>query len=163
MKAIEDQMAVLPDRSSARQDRRRVLKFLLHLVGDIHQPLHAGRFEDRGGGLIRVKYFGKQLTLHKLWDSTFIDRTGLTEAELTKKAIQASSASSFGGTPAGWANESHRLAISHAYQLEDGGEINGKYEQDSLMVIYRRLGQAGTRLAHLLNKAFRSKTSSSGF
>ncbi len=72
---------VLRDKSAPRKDRVEALKFVVHFVGDVHQPLHLGRKRDRGGNDIKVRFFENDTNLHSLWDSSMIRRTkkGWTE------------------------------------------------------------------------------------
>ena len=57
------------------------LKFLVHFIGDMHQPLHVGRGEDRGGNSIRVRWFGESRNLHSVWDSAIIASENLSFSE----------------------------------------------------------------------------------
>ena len=150
---IEKFMAVFPDRTRTQAERRRALMFLVHLVADIHQPLHAGRREDGGGGSIRVRFFEGNMNLHQLWDRALIERTGLSEAEIAERAFRAVSVSTPQGQPSVWANESHRLALSRAYTAREGSELGEEYWEKSFPVALRRLGEAGLRLARILTSS----------
>ncbi|HEY8682829.1 MAG TPA: S1/P1 nuclease, partial [Rhodanobacter sp.] len=66
---LEHYVAVLGDRSQPDAMRREALKFVVHFVGDIHQPLHAGYRDDKGGNTYQVQFDGKGSNLHKVWDS----------------------------------------------------------------------------------------------
>lgn len=81
--AIERQAAIL---ASDATDGKRLtaLKYLVHLVGDIYQPLHAGYGDDRGGNKYQLQAFGRGSNLHSLWDSGLIDQLGMRPEELTK-------------------------------------------------------------------------------
>lgn len=76
------QLAVLNDRAKPLAERAGALKFVVHLVGDVHQPLHTGRAEDQGGNRIKVTFRGKETNLHSLWDSGLLDYQGLTYTEM---------------------------------------------------------------------------------
>ena len=150
---------VLAEEKSPREERIEALKFLVHFVGDVHQPMHAIG-EAAGGNGIAVKEFGStecgrhSCNLHGAWDTGLIRHTGLGVEEyatrLTKRIeeehLQAS------GTPEDWANESHRFA-QRAW-LENGAEINEEYYRQEIGVLDDRLALAGLRLAALLNQAF---------
>ena len=155
VRAIEVQRTRLEDKSQPLGERRRALRFLVHLVADIHQPLHAGRREDGGGGEISVRFFGSTANLHWVWDSGLIERAGLDEETLAERATEAIPPSLSQGGPADWANESHRLALARAYRVGRGGVIGEAYWRENFPVVLRRLGEAGLRLARMLEEALR--------
>ncbi|HUC97485.1 MAG TPA: S1/P1 nuclease, partial [Candidatus Polarisedimenticolaceae bacterium] len=66
-------MQVLKSPDAPRNERRIALRFVAHLVGDIHQPLHAGFAEDRGGNSIAVRFNGRKENLHSLWDTALVE------------------------------------------------------------------------------------------
>ena len=72
----------LKDSNTSIEDKAFYLRFLVHLVGDIHQPLHVGRAEDRGGNDIKVKWFGNDTNLHRVWDTHIIDDFQMSYTEL---------------------------------------------------------------------------------
>src|SRR5690606_36773485 len=77
--AIRTQAAILADRERSDADRLQALKFVVHFVGDVHQPMHAGYARDRGGNTIQVNYRGRGSNLHSLWDSTLLGWRGMDE------------------------------------------------------------------------------------
>ena len=154
---------VLADKSASQQDKVEALKFIVHFVGDIHQPMHAVA-EARGGNDIHVSEFGSAqcgkypCNLHYEWDTGLIEHTGRSEQEyaayleklISSKDLQARS----GGTPEDWANES--LVLAKQAWLSEGGSVDEKYFQTSITVVDERLALAGLRLAALLNQVFGS-------
>ena len=84
VQAINYSIKILNNKKSSRNERTFYLKLLIHFIGDIHQPLHVGRFEDRGGNDIKVKWFGKTTNLHRVWDSQIIDSHQMSYTELSK-------------------------------------------------------------------------------
>lgn len=149
---------VLADKNASQADRLEALKFVVHFVGDIHQPMHA--IEDaRGGNDIHISSFGStqcgkySCNLHAAWDSGLIDHTGRSEQEyvayleqlITSQKLQA------GGTPESWANES--LHLANQAWLNDGGSVDEAYYRANITVVDQRLALAGLRLAALLNDA----------
>ncbi len=70
---IEEQTQILKDQNSTQIEKRNAIAWLVHLIGDLHQPLHAGRAEDRGGNDIKLNWFGEATNLHRIWDSNMID------------------------------------------------------------------------------------------
>jgi hypothetical protein len=139
------------------------LVFLVHLVGDVHQPLHVGRGDDRGGNQITVNWFDGQENLHSLWDSGLIDHQGLSYTELAaflEQDLAAEGESWGGGSAADWALESYRLRRG-VYTLwgrvdRDNHlpELGWAYSHDHIGTVERRLYQGGLRLAALLDSIF---------
>jgi hypothetical protein len=156
---IERARAVLADAGRAKEERVEALKFLVHFVGDIHQPFHAIG-EARGGNDIHVLAFGANqcgkypCNLHFEWDSGLIEHTGFSEIEYVahlEQLIQRQHLTA-SGSPVDWANESHDLA--RQAWLDDGGSIDEKYYREQIKVVDLRLALAGLRLAKVLNEVF---------
>jgi S1/P1 Nuclease len=149
---------VLADENAPKQDRVEALKFLVHFVGDVHQPLHAVD-EARGGNDIKVVVFGSDqcgkypCTLHGVWDYSLIERAGYSESKYVhhlKHLIRTHHLDSrSGGSVEAWANESHEEARQvldeHVYL------IDRSYWQANIGLVDERLALAGLRLAALLN------------
>jgi len=149
---------ILADKAAPQPERLEALKFLVHFVGDIHQPMHAVE-EGRGGNDIHISEFGSAqcgkypCNLHYLWDGDLIEHTGRSEQEyvaylekmIADKKMQA------GGTPEMWANESLRWAKQ--VWLSDGGSVDEAYYRANIGIVDERLAQAGLRLAAALNEA----------
>jgi hypothetical protein len=153
------------DGSLDRADRAIALKFLVHLIGDLHQPFHALGVE-RGGNGIQVSVFGSptcgypdgtrfSCNLHALWDSELIAhrklRDGAYAAELEKQITARKWTASAGGSAADWAMESHALAKSAL--LPPRGEADEAYYRAHRPQIDQRLALGGLRLARVLNEA----------
>jgi hypothetical protein len=144
---------ILDDQSAPLQQRKDALKYLVHFVGDVHQPLHLGNKKDRGGGTLRFPYKGKVVSLHYLWDGGLIDWQGslLKYATSLNERVLESEISSWNlSTVADWANESRSMALKSAYNVEKGS-LSKDYIEIGREIIDLRLTQAGVRLAHLLN------------
>ena len=157
--AIERQLATLQDRNRPRVQRQEALKFLIHFIGDLHQPLHASDSRDRGGNDRMVAPVGGTTNLHAAWDSGIVQSQGRTSSSLAANAmawLQTQRESDLiTGTFADWANESLRLARDIVYvQLKGDNAIVGGERQEAVRIIEKRLARAGVRLAHVLNRAF---------
>ena len=178
--AINRFSAVLADRTKPDAERAEALRWVMHFVGDVHQPLHAVTFEsdehvdgDRGGNsyaLLPAKRFGdperapKQM--HSLWDLGVglfpqVQRplTAAGTEEIRRQAdtlIAALPPETFAeravGDPAKWADESHALALDVAYSTPEGAEPSEAYLAKGASVAARRATLAGYRLADLLNR-----------
>ena len=150
---------VLRDKKASRQEKIEALKFVVHFVGDVHQPLHLGRARDKGGNDIKVTFFENNTNLHSLWDSGMIRRTkkGWTEYATELAANITLQERILYGTlldPALWATESYLLARSHAYDVPKDGQLGQDYFDKNIPVVNERLSVAGVRLAALLNVIF---------
>ena len=150
---------VLSDNHATRNDRIEALKFLVHFVGDVHQPFHAIG-EAAGGNGITVSEFGSTqcgrhpCNLHGAWDTGLIEHTGMGRDEYVahlEKLISDEHLTAT-GNPQDWANESHGDAQSA--WVADGAQIDEVYYQKEIKVVDRRLALAGLRLAAILNEAF---------
>jgi hypothetical protein len=134
------------------------LRYVAHLVGDMHQPLHAGRQEDRGGTEITVSYRAQITNLHLFWDFNVIEIEEGNAEELAKKldeSITPKQRSEWqSGGPKTWTDESFRLSRSNAYTLGESMELSDEYVATALTIVRRRLAQAGVRLGWLLNNVF---------
>ncbi|MGH7930729.1 MAG: S1/P1 nuclease [Candidatus Binatia bacterium] len=139
--------------------RRLALRFVVHLVGDMHQPLHAGRREDRNGTDIAVSYRGQTNNLHQFWDINLIEMVeGSTYKVATMLGGSLSTeerASWQSGNPNTWTDESFKLSRSYAYNLGESTELSDDYVAVALSIVRRRLVQAGVRLSWLLDNAFK--------
>ena len=159
----------LADTKLDRADRAIALKFLVHFVGDIHQPLHASAIE-RGGNGVLIRFFGSETcgtdparqapcNLHSAWDTLMIARRGLDDRAFLR-ALETRLGSEGllhkpPGTPAEWAMES--LALSNAIMLPQQGNVDEAYYTKNLGVIEERLALAGARLAQVLNRALTTR------
>lgn len=141
IEAIRNQTAILADKSKPSDQRRDALKFVVHFVGDIEQPMHTGYARDRGGNSTKVTYNGKATNLHAVWDSGLLD--GGTAAR-----VDAQAAPQLGSTdPVEWAQESCRIAVA-AYP--SGSVIGDAYTARYRPIAEAQLRLAGERLARLL-------------
>ena len=139
------------------EQRATDLKVLIHLVGDIHQPLHVGNGTDRGGNDIKVDWFWEPSNLHRVWDSDMIDAKQLSFTELSEfideptqeqvKEWQAASVTE-------WAEESRTL-LKKVYDLPENHKIGYRYAYDNWEIVELRLLQAGVRLAGVLNEIYK--------
>ena len=137
-----------------RNEKRIALRFIAHLVGDIHQPLHARFAEDRGGNNVEVRFNGRKETLHSLWDSALVELEEGTAAEIAARLDKGVIEDKHwqGGTPQRWALESLAIVRAQVYRLSVPSEISVDYIERARRVIRTRLAQSGARLAWLLNE-----------
>jgi hypothetical protein len=155
LEAMQRFEAVLRDPQASRQAKQEALRFLVHFVGDVHQPLHVGRRADRGGNSIEVMWFADKTNLHSVWDSHLIENEKLSFSELaafidhpTQEEIRTWQSSTF----ADWVKES-KAEREKVYKIGDG-KLGFQYAFDNMPLVKQRLVQAGVRLAGLLSSIF---------
>ncbi len=145
---------VLDPKTSA-DHRQLALRFIVHIVGDLHQPLHNGRPGDRGGNDIKVKWFGRDTNLHAVWDSAMVDGTGYSFTELTERLNRHTSSADviawWDPEPRHWIAESVHIR-ERIYPAET--ELGYDYVYKHTPTVELRLKQAGVRLAAYLNQMF---------
>jgi hypothetical protein len=179
VKALEDNVNILKT-STDKDAQAQALRFIIHFVGDIHQPLHcatrvtsANPDGDRGGNLVSIKVPGtggslKTTNLHSYWDGGIgsFPKTGPNFAPPPLSQIPAAAATATAGNPAtdpkiklndptnfsAWADESFALAKSTAYKgMQNGVTPSAAYNAASVKVARKRVAWGGYRLAALLN------------
>lgn len=153
--AMKNQLA---DKTLSIEQRRTALIFLIHLIGDLHQPLHVGRGEDLGGNRIKINWFDKSTNLHSLWDNALVDFQQYSYTEYAsildiadKNQITAWQNSSLED----WFYETYQLAnkvyASVPTDLKFGYKYNFEFKKD----LDNQLLKGGYRLAKVLNDALK--------
>lgn len=154
---IETCIKTLKDPNALQEDKIFYLKMLIHFMGDLHQPLHAGRAGDRGGNDIKVKWFNKPSNLHRVWDSDMIEGYNMSYTELAKNANKLSKAQVKAlqkGSVTDWIYESQALAKKVYASAKKGDKLFYRYSYDHLNTARKQLQVAGVRLAKVLNDIF---------
>ncbi len=161
----EQMRRVLADSSLPKSERREALRFFVHFVQDLHQPLHVGENHDKGGNDLQVRFFNRGSNLHRVWDSSMIEKVSdnptvwvdRLQALATPENVKKWSR----GTPANWAEESFQAARTHAYldpssgkPLTPGETLGQAYQKANLPIAETRLAQSGVRIAAALNALF---------
>ena len=151
--------SVIADKNAPIMGRRLALYYVAHLVGDMHQRLHAGRVGDRGGVDISVSYKGAITNLHFFWDTNLVELEAGTEEEIAKRLVTNLTKEERlkwqAGDPTQWTNESLVLVRSHAYNTGPSAELSDDYVEQARPIVRIRLVQAGLRLGWLLNSALK--------
>lgn len=153
---------VLHETVGSPRERLEALKWLVHLVGDINQPLHASDNADRGGNDVHVIFMGRSTNLHAVWDTGILANAGITDerayALSLARSISSAEAEQWrSGTPADWACDSYGIARNLIYGVwpHSPGVLPPSYEQRAIYVAQVQLEKAGVRLAAVLNGALR--------
>ncbi len=155
---------VLADASRTQSERAEALRFLVHFVGDAHQPLHCADRDDGGGNDVEVTFFDQQVNphlrkrwnLHAVWDAGLIERTELSPTRYIKRLQSALRSADLAdlerGSVVDWVLEAHRAAAEHVYKtLPANKRLGAAYFNENLPVVDDLLAKAGVRLARLLN------------
>jgi hypothetical protein len=160
---ISVERATLSDPAATPLQRKEALMFLIHFVGDMHQPLHCSDNKDKGGNDVRVVFFDRPGNLHGTWDSGLLGRMGkendlfplfLQDAQKHRKKWSK-------GTVADWAEESHKAAQKIVYgklpKVAKGTPepLGAAYEKAADPLIRTQIEKAGDRLARVLNETFK--------
>ena len=155
---ISNCKAVLMDANSSREAKVFHLKMLIHFLGDLHQPMHAGRAADRGGNDVKVQWFSEDSNLHKVWDTNMLESYGMSFYELgdeldrsttrkERKQLQQ-------GEAVAWLEESHALAEVIYGSATDGEQLRYGYCYKYNPILFESLRKGGFRLAKVLNDIF---------
>ncbi|WP_258100101.1 S1/P1 nuclease [Marinoscillum pacificum] len=137
-------------------DEAFTLKLLVHLIGDIHQPLHVGNGEDKGGNDVKLDYFWESSNLHRVWDSGIIDGQQYSYTEYTdwiNHASEEEKAKWQADALMVWIEESKEYR-EQCYDLPENMKISYQYDYKNLDLVNQRLLQAGIRLAAVLNEIY---------
>lgn len=156
IETIERLINELQTKQFTDSDELVALRFLIHLIGDLHQPLHTGNGEDRGGNDIKLKWFFKNSNLHGVWDSGIIDGEQLSHSEWVNEinfATRTEITTWQRSSPVEWAYESMSYR-NQIYDLPENKSINYRYVYNNIDLVRHRLLQAGIRLAGILNNIY---------
>jgi len=163
LEALNRFRATLQDPNANLADKQLALRFVVHLVGDLHQPLHAGKCCDKGGNDVKVKWFGRDLNLHSIWDSALVDEEQLSFSELAAKLQRHTSSEDvlawWDINPRDWISESAQLRETvypeaNTKDRKAPPELSYAYVYKFTPLMEQRLKQAGVRLAAYLNDIY---------
>jgi hypothetical protein len=168
---IEEFAAELQSAATPPAERLLALKFLIHFVGDLHQPLHAADHDDRGGNCIGLsassdrRGAARAPNLHAYWDVAVVDAQGASAAQIADKLDAGISIALLNewtsGTTRGWAMETFEIARREAYALpsrpscgtQGAVALSQEYETEARKVAAAQLLKAAIRMASILNRA----------
>jgi hypothetical protein len=162
LEALTRFRATLQDPTASLADKQLALRFIVHVVGDLHQPLHVGNCCDQGGNGVKVKWFGQDLNLHSVWDTALVDEEQLSFSELAAKLERHTTSDDV----IAWSDTNPRNWISEGAQIREtlyppaapkknaAPELSYAYVHKFTPVMELRLRQAGVRLAAYLNEIY---------
>jgi hypothetical protein len=130
---------------------------LVHLVGDLHQPMHTARKEDLGGNRISVLWFNEKSNLHRVWDEQLIDYQQLSYTEYTKSINHPSAVQLYN-----WQNTGLKECVFESYQVcnkiydnvKPDAKLSYRYNFEWIDVLNEQLVKGGVRLAKILNDIY---------
>lgn len=156
--ALEKQISVLRDTTLSKEERSLALKMTVHLLGDIHQPLHLGHASDLGGNRWEVRYFKNPTNLHSVWDSKIVEsahKWSYSEwQEQIDRADTAQTAEILSlSTPQDWAKETYMISKEVYEKTPQDFNIEYNYIAEWTPLIEQQFLKGGLRLAEVLNVA----------
>ena len=156
--AINDVVSKLRSGTLSPEQENVNLRILIHLVGDIHAPLHAGHLSDLGGNKIMVKYFNRDYKLHSLWDTALVEaahKWSYTEWQKQLDIVSPEEKSQMSqGVPEDWLEESRDIAADIYINTPPKSKVAYSYIAHYTPVIEKRILSAGLRLARLLEEIY---------
>ena len=154
--ALEKFSKIVKDQKAPLAERQRALRFIVHIIGDLHQPLHAGNGTDKGGNDVSLEFFWEKSNLHRVWDSGLIDRRQLSYTEWTQwlgeKITKEQAAEWNTADPLVYIAES--VAIRDTI-YPDSDRLGWDYLYEHLPTAKERLQEGGVRIAAYLNNLFK--------
>ena len=154
---IQTCIDVLKNETSSKEDKVFYLKLLVHLIGDLHQPMHIGLAADKGGNDFQVRWFNGGTNIHAVWDTKMIESYGMSYTEFTstaKKLSKEELKKIQGGTVIDWMYEGRALCKEVYKGVEVGDKLRYRYSYDHMGEVLDQLQKTGIRLAVVLNDIF---------
>lgn len=153
--AAKSAVDIMFDSEADALEQADALRKFTHWITDLHQPLHLGFAQDRGGNDTKVIFNGEESNLHRVWDTQILNQINMPAAEQLSQANPLpESQKDWGQALISWANEANYLAREYAYQgIENGGHISAEYIQRATPVIEQQLLLSAQRMARIINDA----------
>lgn len=165
--SIEDFAEVLANDSAPLEKREEALKYVVHFIGDLHQPFHCGYREDSGGYDTKVIFARRKTNLHKVWDTDLLARDQMKFEDYVQKLFKRASPDDIKkmqeSTILEWMSESRSILRNHAYTYPSSGILDFAYQDHSLGIIDNQLLKAGVRLAGFLDAVLGDESSEKTF
>lgn len=150
-------IAELKKPATTKTNKLLYLRMLIHIVEDVHQPLHTGHTSDKGGNDVKIQWLGKDTNLHSLWDSQLIDfqQLSYTEYAAMINHTTAQQRAKLQKDPISqWLYESNQIAEKLYTEVKPGENLSYKYNFSHIGIVNGQMVKAGVRLAGLLNEIF---------
>ena len=147
----------LKNKNLPKKDKVLDLRMLIHIIEDVHQPMHVAHADDKGGNDFKVTWFNTPTNLHSVWDSQLIDFQQLSYTEYAAAVNDATPAEvkEWQKAPVSqWLFESNQIAEKLYTDIKPGDNLNYKYNFTHIAILNHQLLKAGVRLAGVLNAIF---------
>lgn len=158
--AVYEQAAILEAPNSTPAQKQLALKILIHVMGDMHQPMHLGRLTDRGGNTHKLEFFGRDNNLHSIWDSGLVDRAHAWSysewAEQLDILSPEQQEAIIKGSPDDWGAETHDITTRIYQYFPEGSKVSFNQLAYWTPTIEDQLLRGGLRLASVLNSIYGS-------
>ncbi len=156
--AIREQIAILADSVSTAGQKELAMKILIHVVGDLHQPMHMGHLSDLGGNKTKVRFFDRETNLHSIWDGSIMNSGhswSYTEwqQQLDRLSPEQEALETYGNVD-DWARETYGIATRVYDYFPDGRKVSYNEIAAWTPVIEQQLLRGGLRLARILNAIY---------
>ena len=154
--AINKSIDVIQDVQSSKSEKAFYLKLLIHFIGDMHQPMHIGRYDDRGGNRISLKWFGRNTNLHRIWDSDMINSHNMSYSELAKNLPNPKQLNKVfvRDDLLKWLKEIHYHTKKIYKDISINDALGYEYQYQNFGLVKDQLLNGGIRLAAVLNYLF---------
>ena len=155
--ALQEYFGNLDDPTNSKKVKQFAVRFIVHIVGDIHQPLHCGYASDNGGNSIMVNWFGQLRNLHGVWDTDLVEAQQLTFSELVRKIDRADREEINriqDSQPIDWINESLELRTKAYDVAKYRSKFSYGYTYHFVPVIEKQMLHGGLRAAAVFNAIF---------
>ncbi len=157
IQGIDTCINVLKSDEATQQEKSFHLRLLVHLVGDLHQPMHTGISDDKGGNDFQVRWYNDGTNLHSVWDTRMIESYGMSYTELANNMPELSKTERqiiAGGTHRDWMEDSRKVVKEIYATTEVGDKLGYRYMYDHFSTVRSQLQKGGIRLASMLNELF---------
>lgn len=156
--AVKQQIEVLSDPSTSPADAALALKILIHIVGDMHQPMHLGHASDLGGNRVKMKFFDRNTNLHSIWDSSLVESGHKWSYTEWQQQIDTTDPEKIAAITKGsvddWARETYNIATQCYVYFRPGNKVMYNDIARWTPVIEQQFLRGGLRLAHILNSIY---------
>lgn len=156
---INEMVEILKNKNSTPDQKKLALRMVIHLVGDLHQPMHTARKEDLGGNRVFLTWFGEKTNLHRVWDSDLVDFQGLSFTEYAKAINHVSKQEVLSLQSASLKDlvfESYGLCDKiYATGIKNDDKLSYQYNFDWIETVNQQLLKGGVRLAGILNGIYK--------
>jgi hypothetical protein len=150
-------IAELKKKDLSKENKLLYLRMLIHIIEDVHQPMHTAHADDKGGNDFKVNWFSTSTNLHSVWDSQLIDFQQLSYTEYATWINHSTLAqrTAWQKEPISqWLFESNQIAEKLYTEIKPGDTLNYKYNFTHIEIVNQQLLKAGVRLAGILNTIF---------